>query len=287
VTAAAVRGVAARVHSAKNFVRSPPETAPTPYVSTCVRAHTKTPRKNQSCERGARPLRVAALVSGGVDSSVALHLLRDAGHDVTAFYLQIWFQEDFRFVCLWALVAVVVVCCLLFVVCFFVVALSPPSRSSRRPSSPPNPPKNTRCATHTHTHAPRNFWDACPWEEDLGYARAVCDALGVPLRVVPLTDAYWARVVAASVAEIKAGRTPNPDVLCNSRCVASLLRCRCCDGGCVHSLSQLLACWRRSASPQKTPPATPRPRNQYKPKQNKSKHKTATKASSLAPSTNT
>lgn len=32
-----------------------------------------------------------------------------------------------------------------------------------------------------------------------------------------MTDAYWERVVAHSIAEIKAGRTPNPDILCNSR----------------------------------------------------------------------
>jgi hypothetical protein len=32
-----------------------------------------------------------------------------------------------------------------------------------------------------------------------------------------MTDPYWERVVAHSVAEIKAGRTPNPDMLCNSR----------------------------------------------------------------------
>ena len=38
------------------------------------------------------------------------------------------------------------------------------------------------------------------------------------LQVVPLTEAYWQRVVAHSIAEIKAGRTPNPDIMCNSRC---------------------------------------------------------------------
>jgi hypothetical protein len=41
--------------------------------------------------------------------------------------------------------------------------------------------------------------------------------MGVPLEVVPLTDAYWERVVSESVSEIRAGRTPNPDMLCNSR----------------------------------------------------------------------
>jgi tRNA-specific 2-thiouridylase len=63
----------------------------------------------------------------------------------------------------------------------------------------------------------RNYWDACPWEEDLAYARAVCDQARVPLKVVPLTAQYWERVVAHSLGEIAAGRTPNPDVLCNSR----------------------------------------------------------------------
>ena len=36
------------------------------------------------------------LISGGVDSSVALRLLKDAGHDVTAFYLKIWLEDEFQ-----------------------------------------------------------------------------------------------------------------------------------------------------------------------------------------------
>jgi tRNA U34 2-thiouridine synthase MnmA/TrmU len=35
------------------------------------------------------------LVSGGVDSSVALRLLCEAGHNCTAFYLKIWFQVPY------------------------------------------------------------------------------------------------------------------------------------------------------------------------------------------------
>lgn len=38
------------------------------------------------------------------------------------------------------------------------------------------------------------------------------------LNVVPLTEQYWQRVVSHCLSEIKAGRTPNPDMLCNSRC---------------------------------------------------------------------
>lgn len=66
------------------------------------------------CDPSRAPLQVAVLLSGGVDSSCALHLLKKAGHDVTAFYLQIWFQEDFR-----------------------------------------------------------NYWDQCPWEDDLDYCQKV------------------------------------------------------------------------------------------------------------------
>ena len=39
-------------------------------------------------------MRIAALVSGGVDSSVALSLLRQEGHDVTAFYLKVWLEDE-------------------------------------------------------------------------------------------------------------------------------------------------------------------------------------------------
>jgi tRNA-specific 2-thiouridylase len=41
------------------------------------------------CEPSAVPLCVAVLVSGGVDSSLALQLVAAAGHKPTAFYLQV------------------------------------------------------------------------------------------------------------------------------------------------------------------------------------------------------
>lgn len=44
------------------------------------------------CAEGGEKLRVAVLLSGGVDSSVGLRLLKAAGHQCTAFYLKIWFQ---------------------------------------------------------------------------------------------------------------------------------------------------------------------------------------------------
>lgn len=102
-------------------------------------------------------MKIAVLVSGGVDSSVALRLLRQEGHECTAFYLKIWLEDEL------------------------------------------------------------SFLGECPWEDDLAYVRAVCEQVEVPLQVVPFQKEYWERVVAYTIDEVKAGRTPNPDMLCNAR----------------------------------------------------------------------
>jgi tRNA-specific 2-thiouridylase len=48
-------------------------------------------------------MKIAVLVSGGVDSSVALRLLKDQGHELTAFYLKIWLEDELSFLgtCPW------------------------------------------------------------------------------------------------------------------------------------------------------------------------------------------
>lgn len=102
-------------------------------------------------------MKVALLLSGGVDSSVALRLLLDAGHEVTAFYLKIWLEDELAHL------------------------------------------------------------SACPWEEDLRWARQVCAEVEVPLEVIPLQHEYHRRVVSWAISELRAGRTPSPDVLCNRR----------------------------------------------------------------------
>lgn len=102
-------------------------------------------------------MNIAVLVSGGVDSSVALRLLQAEGHTLTAFYLKIWLEDELQSL------------------------------------------------------------GECPWEDDLAYVRAVCEQAGVPLEVVPFQKEYWERVVAYTIDEVKAGRTPNPDMLCNAR----------------------------------------------------------------------
>lgn len=48
-------------------------------------------------------LKIAVLVSGGVDSSLALALLKEHGYDVTAFYLKIWLEDELSYLgdCPW------------------------------------------------------------------------------------------------------------------------------------------------------------------------------------------
>jgi tRNA-specific 2-thiouridylase len=55
----------------------------------------------------------------------------------------------------------------------------------------------------------------CSAAEDLESATAVCEHLGIPLRAVNFSAEYWDRVFSYFLAEYRAGRTPNPDVLCN------------------------------------------------------------------------
>lgn len=103
-------------------------------------------------------MKIAVLLSGGVDSSVALQLVKREGHrDITAFYLKIWLEDEL------------------------------------------------------------SYLGSCPWEEDLKYARAVCEQAQVPLEVISFQTEYQERIVAHVVHELKAGRTPSPDILCNQQ----------------------------------------------------------------------
>lgn len=101
-------------------------------------------------------MKIAVLLSGGVDSSVALSLLKEQGHDVTAFYLKIWLEDELAFL------------------------------------------------------------GDCPWEQDLSYARAVCEKLDIPLKIVPLQKEYKDTIIAYTIDQVKKGLTPNPDMLCNT-----------------------------------------------------------------------
>lgn len=100
---------------------------------------------------------VALLLSGGVDSSVALRLLLQEGYDVTAFYLKIWLEDELAHL------------------------------------------------------------GQCPWEDDYNVCLEVCEQAGVPLESFSLQEEYRDEVISYTIQEAKRGRTPNPDILCNSR----------------------------------------------------------------------
>jgi len=55
----------------------------------------------------------------------------------------------------------------------------------------------------------------CAAEQDLQDARAVAEILGIRLRSVNFAAEYWDRVFAHFLQGYRAGRTPNPDILCN------------------------------------------------------------------------
>lgn len=57
--------------------------------------------------------------------------------------------------------------------------------------------------------------DECPWIEDSNDAMLVAEKLGIPFQTIDLSKEYKKRIVDYMFAEYKAGRTPNPDVLCN------------------------------------------------------------------------
>jgi tRNA-specific 2-thiouridylase len=106
--------------------------------------------------KGSAPT-VALLLSGGVDSAVALNLLKRQGYNVTAFYLKIWLEDEL------------------------------------------------------------SHLGQCPWEDDFRMCQEICSQAQVPLEAISLQQEYKQRVISYTVNEAKRGRTPNPDIMCNSR----------------------------------------------------------------------
>lgn len=91
-------------------------------------------------------------MSGGVDSSVAALLLRDAGEPIAGLFMQNWADDGSG---------------------------------------------------------------DCRADDDRRDAVAVCGRLGIPIHFRDFSGEYWDGVFAHFLAEYAAGRTPNPDVLCN------------------------------------------------------------------------
>ena len=55
----------------------------------------------------------------------------------------------------------------------------------------------------------------CSATQDIADAQAVCDKINIPLHKVNFAAEYWEHVFEHFLAEYQAGRTPNPDILCN------------------------------------------------------------------------
>lgn len=76
----------------------------------------------------------------------------------------------------------------------------------------------TRAGLDVHAVFMQNWEDStadCTARQDYRDAAAVCAQLGIEIEVLNFAEEYWDRVFSRFLAEYKAGRTPNPDVLCN------------------------------------------------------------------------
>lgn len=55
----------------------------------------------------------------------------------------------------------------------------------------------------------------CPQEQDYNDALKVCEQIGIPLHRIDFVKEYWDYVFTYFLDELKLGRTPNPDIMCN------------------------------------------------------------------------
>ena len=108
-------------------------------------------------------MKVVIGMSGGVDSSVAAILLKEAGYEVIGLFMRNW-------------------------------------DSSINNDYLGNPNLNN---------------NICPQEEDYNDALKVCEKLDIPLHRIDFVKEYWDYVFEYFLSELKAGRTPNPDIMCN------------------------------------------------------------------------
>lgn len=97
-------------------------------------------------------MKIAALISGGVDSAVAIHLLKEQGHDLDLYYIRIGMDND---------------------------------------------------------------EGDCSAEEDIEMCSLIARRYNLPLQVVSLHQEYWDNVMEYALRTVKAGLTPNPDLMCN------------------------------------------------------------------------
>lgn len=71
----------------------------------------------------------------------------------------------------------------------------------------------------------------CPWKEDYQDAKRVAVQLNIPFKMYDFEKEYRQKVVDYMVTEYKAGRTPNPDVMCNQEVKFKLFLETCLEDG--------------------------------------------------------
>lgn len=74
----------------------------------------------------------------------------------------------------------------------------------------------------------------CPWEQDVEDVRKVAETLGIPWKVYNFEKEYKERILDYFFAEYNAGRTPNPDILCNNLVKFDLFAQRAFSEGASH-----------------------------------------------------
>ena len=71
----------------------------------------------------------------------------------------------------------------------------------------------------------------CPWKQDYQDAKRVAVQLGIPFKMYDFETEYRQKVVDYMIAEYKAGRTPNPDIMCNQEVKFKLFLEACLSDG--------------------------------------------------------
>src|SRR5262249_55411769 len=131
--------------------------------------------------------RVVLAMSGGVDSSVAAHLLKEQGHEVIGLFMRtgVPAAEDSGTDCL-------------------------PSGTDCQAVLP----SATDCQSVLPTHTPAHKKGCCS-AVDAGDARRVADRLDIPFYALDFEEDF-SRIMDYFVDEYVRGRTPNPCVVCNN-----------------------------------------------------------------------
>lgn len=101
----------------------------------------------------------------------------------------------------------------------------------------------------------------CPWADDLADAKRVAVQLGIDFKVFDFEKQYKQNVVDYMIDEYKAGRTPNPDIMCNQEVKFKLfLEAALADGADMIATGHYARIGRSSVADENSPQAASRPK---------------------------